>query len=117
MADQQPVDARRVRFHVPPRFMTRREFQRCRRNLTFEQCDVIQWCRRSTRMMLFAMVYYGVDPDSRLFRAHRYRHEMLRVWLRMGVTPWSEQQQANIPGLSRVLRQRWDRCLRELERY
>ncbi|EGT46785.1 hypothetical protein CAEBREN_23898 [Caenorhabditis brenneri] len=100
MADQQPVDARRVRFHVPPRFMTRREFQRCRRNLTFEQC-----------------VYYGVDPDSRLFRAHRYRHEMLRVWLRMGVTPWSEQQQANIPGLSRVLRQRWDRCLRELERY
>ena len=38
MADQQPVDARRVRFHVPPRFMTRREFQRCRRNLTFEQC-------------------------------------------------------------------------------
>ncbi|ULT83562.1 hypothetical protein L3Y34_012652 [Caenorhabditis briggsae] len=96
--------------------MTIREFNECRRNLTFEQCDIIQWSRRSTRIMMHLMMTWGVYLHSPLFHAHRQRHEILRVFLRLGVRPYADADQVLFNYLTIWLQQSWRRCEIELAR-
>ncbi|CAL2050889.1 unnamed protein product [Caenorhabditis brenneri] len=67
--------------------------------------------------MLYVMMMNGVNPNSRLFCAHRLRHAMLRVFLRVGVQPYSEELQQRLPALMLMYARFQACCGQELQRF